>query len=131
MEPKEAVGEDSTIEECAQLTLDEAWDAPLLDARVTEPGLQMMLDHAVESGRLGPAWEVSGRCSKLSQILHPAIVVSAPGRYHQVEGIEVSAKQRVALLASGHLARGFPPFLQDWGGLVGTPGDSRGQRVGS
>jgi hypothetical protein len=91
---------------------DEAWDAPLLDARVTEPCLQMMLDHPVESGRLGPAWEVAGLCWQPSRILHPAIVVSAPGRYHQVEGIEVSAKQRVALLASGNMFRRLPLFLR-------------------
>jgi hypothetical protein len=93
VEPEEAVGEDSAVEECAQLTLDEAWDAPLPDARVTEPFLQMMmLDHPVESGHLGPEWEVAGLWWQLSRILHPAIVVSAAGRYHQVEGIEVSAK---------------------------------------
>ncbi len=33
--------------------------------------------------------------------------------------------------ASGHLSRRFPLSLHDWGGLLGTPGDSRGQRVRS
>ena len=47
VEPKEAVGEDSTVEEGTQLTFDEARHAPLLNTCITEPGFQMVLDHPV------------------------------------------------------------------------------------
>ena len=85
MEPKEAVGEDSAVEERAELTLDEAWDAPLLDARVTEPGLQMMLDHRIQRGGLGLARDVLGYTSCLSRFTHDGIVVSGTRRCYKTK----------------------------------------------
>jgi hypothetical protein len=76
MEPKKAVGEDPTIEEGAQLTLDEARNGSLAGARVAEPGLQLMLDHLIEDRRLGTARRVLGRIPRLTAFAHEAMVVS-------------------------------------------------------
>ena len=76
MEPKEAVGEDPTIEEGAQLTLDETGNGSLVDARVAEPGLQLVLDHSIEDCRLGTARRVLGRLPRLTAFVHAATVVS-------------------------------------------------------
>jgi hypothetical protein len=76
MEPKKAVGEDPTIEERAQLTLDEARNASLAGACVPEPGLQALLDHPIEDGRLGTARRVFGSRPRLTAFAHEAMVVS-------------------------------------------------------
>jgi hypothetical protein len=88
VDTEETVGEDSTIEEGAELPLDEARDGPLPDARVSEPGLQMMLDHPIEGSRLRTARGVFGGPLRLSEFSHVAIVVSGSGRAQQVMGIE-------------------------------------------
>jgi hypothetical protein len=75
-EPKKAVGEDSTIEEGAQLTLDETGNASLAGAGVAEPGLQRVLHHPIEDGRLGTARRVFGSLPRLTAFAHEATVVS-------------------------------------------------------
>jgi hypothetical protein len=129
MESKEAVGEDPTIEEGAQLTLDESRNGSLVDAGVAEPGLQPVLDHPIEDCRLGTARRILGSRPRRIAFAHEATVVSWSGRRQQVQDIEFPPRNRAA--TGGGTS--FPPpplFLQDSGGLLGTPGDWRGQRVG-
>ena len=88
VDTEETVGEDSTIEKGAELALDEARDGPLLAARVSEPGLQMMLDYPIEGSRLRTARGVFGGPLRKSGFSHMAIVVSGSSRAQQVMGIE-------------------------------------------
>jgi len=88
MHAKETVGEDSTVEERAELTLDEAWNGPLVAACVSEPGLQVMLDHPIECCRLGTARGVFGRRYRVTGFSHEAIVVSGSCQDQGAKGIE-------------------------------------------
>ena len=76
MEPKKAVGEDPTIEEGAQLTLDEAGNASLPGAGIAEPSLRLVLDHSIEDGRLGTARRVFWSLPSLTAFAREATVVS-------------------------------------------------------
>jgi hypothetical protein len=105
VEPKEAVGEDSTVEKGAEFTLDEARYAPLLNTCIAEPIFQMVLDHAVEHRRLRTARDIFGDPSRVSRLSHLEIVVLEPGRGRQDEGIEVPATQRLAIVLEHHNTR--------------------------
>ncbi len=135
MEAEEAVGENAALEERAQLTLDEARDAPLLDARVAEPGLQVMLDHPIESGRLGAARDVSGCSSYLSRFSHEAIVVSSAYRRHVAKGIAFPPHNGcvsvTAWMPSGRARTPRSKMAPNGGALQRTPVHSRAQREAS
>ena len=85
---KETVCENSTVEERTELMLDEAWNGPFVDPRVSEPGLQVMLDHPIEGCRLGTARGVCGRLYRLTAFSHEAIVVSGSLLGQETKGIE-------------------------------------------
>ena len=88
MDAQEPVRGDSTVEEGAELTLDEARDDPLLDTRMGQPSLEVVLDYAIESCRLGAARGVFGRRPCLAGLSHKAIVVPGSRRGQDATRIE-------------------------------------------
>ena len=71
-----------------ELTLDEAWKDSFPDAGICQPGLEVMLDHAVESRCLGAARGVFGRRSCLAWFSHEQIVGPGSCQNQEVSSFE-------------------------------------------
>jgi hypothetical protein len=79
VEAKETVQQNPAVEERAKFALDEARDGAIVKARVSEPRLQVVLEHAVKSSRLGATWGIFGSHSGPAGVSHDAIVL--PGSF--------------------------------------------------
>ena len=85
---QESVRKNSAVQEGAQLTLDEAWKDSFPDAGICQPGLEVMLDHAVESRCLGAARGVFGGRSCLAWFSHEQIVGPGSCQNQEVSSFE-------------------------------------------
>ena len=78
MEAQETVREDPAVKKRTKFTLDESRDDAILRTCVSEPRLQVVLEHPVKSSRLGATWGVfrSRSGSAGVSFSHDAIVLS-------------------------------------------------------
>jgi hypothetical protein len=88
VEAQEAVGEDPAIQEGTKLALDEARHDTVLDAGICQPSLEVVLDDAVENGRLGMTRCVNDPGHGLTGFSHEVIVMPGSCRDQAAKRIE-------------------------------------------
>ena len=85
---QKTVGENPAIEEGTELALDEVRDDTILDSGIRQPGLEVVLDDAVENCRLGMPRGVVDPGLRLTGFSHAPIVVPGSCRDQEDDRIE-------------------------------------------